>query len=775
MATVSSSIYAQFTPYYLTLDKSVTGSETFYKVEKSSEADKQVLQNITSKGDGVERDVLIIAPEGPGGIVPASVEKKVRELEKEAKELGLKINPKVLLFSEDYIKEAEKITKRYNDALQASMDMSPYSSSYFADDPEAQRLLQEGDRAALVEYLMGKSTQDPEILSEDAKKSVGILQTVKDRFKNQSPEIRNATLATLGLKVLIQGFACYFAIYLADVPLAPSTIMPFVAFNITMTVLINSFIDWYIKVRSVCESKLSNIHDKRYKEYNKMVDNWKRIIDERKSSGTPWVLDAMLYRIVDGGIANIGKGFYKFNKAVVRGDMAFQFGVSLFFLAANWGIVGLSPEFQVMLEGIKGFFGTPNGVVTGISLGIMALYVTLKNVISGIPIDVINSYFNRVGLFKDKTSIWYSLVPEMLWQKDKLASVGLGVLNDVLNVMIMVVGLPAYIIAHLVYPPVKDKEKLDPERAEDLKIKQAITQAKLYPDEKAMYDFLGRQYPEGTEELSYKERIGKMVDASLEKLLSELRNSADPKKYMESKRTFLMGEGDYPGFLWVLISKSYSVQGYEERKAFINTLDVLISYLPEAQAQKGEVVLAREWNEGVKTNLLFNNLKRALDLVYGVKTTETELDKLVLVFLEKEFSEKDKEQLDPDKALISERVFLGTQYENYKDGLWSYLLERFNMATSEQEIVRFRQRLLVTTVICAEKYEVGKKAPLLMEDIYAAAPVYSAEYRLRTESRELDPALEREFEREKDRILKDAMEKEIRETRIRYNYKRPVW
>jgi len=548
-----------------------------------------------------------------------------------------------------------------------------------------------------------------------------------------------------------------------------------------MTVLINSFIDWFIKVRSVCENGLSNIHDKRYKAYNNMLDNWKSFIQGRKDKGKPWVLDAMLYRIVDSGLSNVGKGFYKFNKAVIRGDMAFQFGVSLFFLGANWGIVGLSPEFQVMLEGIKGFFGTPSGIVTGVSVSLLALYVTLKNVISGIPIDVINSYFNRVGLFKDKTSIWYSLFPEMLWQKDKLASVGLGVLNDILNVMIMIVGLPAYIAAHVLYPPVKDKGKLEQEKAEELDVKGVIINAKLYPDEKAMYDFLGKEYPKGSEQLSYKEKISKMVDASLDKLLSDIMRSGEPNKYMTENKSFLLGEGNYPGFMWVLISKAYSVQGYEERKAFINTIDVLLSYLPEAEvgSQKGELTLARDWNEGVKSNLVFNNISKALELVYGIKSTETDLDKLVLKFLENEFNEKDKEQMDPKKAELSEKALTGTKIEAYKDGLWSYLLGKFNVASGEEEQVRYRQRLLVTTLLCTEKYEVERKAPLLMAEIYLETPAYCSEYRFRAESAERDPLLEKEldkeFEKEKDKVLKEAVEKEIRDTRLRYNQKSAVW
>ncbi len=763
-------------PYYLTIDKNVTGSESFYKISKSEHSDAQVLMNIHSKGDGVEKDVLIIAPEGPGGMVPASVEKKVRELKNEAKKQGIKINPKVLLFSNDYVQEANAITKKYKDALNASMDMSGFNSSFFADDPKAQELLETGDRGALIDYLMDKAEEKPELLPEAEKKSVGVLQTLRDRFKNMSPEVRSATFATLGLKVLIQGFSCYFAVYLADNKLSPEIVVPFVAFNITMTVLINSFIDWFIKIRSVCESGMSNLHDRKYENFKKTINSWQATIKERKASGEPWVLDAMLYRIIDGGLSNLGKGFHKFNKAVIRGDMAFQYGVSLFFLGANWAIVGLGGDYLQVVEGMKAFFGSSHGSITALSVGLLAMYVTLKNVISGIPIDVVNSYFNRVGLFKDKTSIWYSLFPEMLWQKDKLASVGLGVLNDALNIMITIVGLPAYILAHLIYPPVKDKEKIDEQKAEDLKVKQYVKELKLYPDERAMYEFLGKKYPDGAEELSPKDKINKMVEASMEKLLYELYNSKNPKKYVGSNSEFLLGNAEYPGFLRILISKAYSMSGYEDRKSFLNSISDIMNYLPvdKVVLQRDELELVKEWNDGVKSNLLMNNLNTALNKVYGVDTKNLDLNKLIDLFIEKE-NEKRSKDLDP----LCEKALFGSHLELYKDSLLYYLLVKFDYTLGEyRENLPWKLRLLEATYLSVEKYDIRKSSPQLMTSIYESAEYFCVDYMTRLEESkerfERDKLTEKEIELEKEKILKESLDKEIREIRSRYDYRRGI-
>ena len=145
-ASNSNGLSDNLRPYYLTIDKNVTGSESFYKISRSEHSDAQVLMNIHSKGDGVEKDVLIIAPEGPGGMVPASVEKKVRELKSEAKKQGIKINPKVLLFSNDYVQEANAITKNIKMLLMhlwICLVTHP-----FCDDSKAQELLETGDRGA---------------------------------------------------------------------------------------------------------------------------------------------------------------------------------------------------------------------------------------------------------------------------------------------------------------------------------------------------------------------------------------------------------------------------------------------------------------------------------------------------------------------------------------------------------------------------------------------------------------------------------------------------
>ena len=661
--------------YLFTMGTEVPSS--FLKVESF---DGKISTFLNSNTTATEREVIIVAPAAQGGLVPPSVERQIRELKAQAKAEGHTIEPRVLLISKDYLNNVDNLLKKYNALLSNQQNLQL--------DPTAKELYEQGDKIALLSYLSQNGMLDNVEQKEEVKETLGALGRLNEKLKktilHPDPEVRRTTLITLPIKAGLQAISCYFAVYIAgDIP--ADRIVPFIAFNMTMTVLINAFITDFIKARSATTGLVNDLHDKGVEKLLKQTGSWKSFVDKRMTDGKPWLFDATFSRLLstNGAIPNFLNSTTRVSKFVIKGDMAFQYFVSLFFLVAGTTITdswtGLNADAAGFVNGVRSFIDmTPVSSTGALTLTAFILGLNFWNCLSGVPIDVVNSYFNRIGLFKNKTSIWYSFVPEVLYQKDKLAQVGLGGLNNALNWVVTIVSLPVYVIAHYVYPVTKDdkKEILNDEKIKSSGLDQIILAKRLYPHETSMLEFLDKPLPADLKEFSSPDYKQALLTECLFKISKSCDEGSTLREVVAENPDFFVRT-----FADALLesSEQEKIEMVESILSAANKINT-VRYKGDLVRLNGKINEIKNIIVPVEEKALRENLIKYLEFVSDMNysNVDTPLDKLVTAVWQSYVEGKDVSNLYSEAG---QKSFFGTKENLGRDGLFYYFKIKSQTAT----------------------------------------------------------------------------------------------
>ncbi len=475
--------------FLLTMGTEVQDHDGFFKVEQF---DGKISKFLNTNTQATEREVIIVAPAGQGGMAPPSVERKIRELKAQAKKEGREIEPRVLLLSKEYLQGVDDELQKYNTAIESRLDPSN-SIDVFKDDPTAKDFYDKGDKIGLLNHLLQTGKLDNLEQGGDIKAATRGLSNLKAQLNNMMLDpVKRTTAITLPIKLAIQSFSCYFAVYVASgVP--PARILPFIAFNVTMTLLINSFISDFIRYRSVWDTKFTS----GFSYLVRRGEAWKSFVDNRIAEHKPWLFDCMISRWMARKLPMaLPQTFVGGSKALrytIKGDFTFQYFVSLFFMVSGITITDswiTTDHFALnKVNSILEFMhSSPDSHLTTLGFAAFILGANLINCLSGVPIDVVNSYLNKVGLFKTTSSIWLSFIPEVLYQKDKLSQVNMIGANNAINAGLWIISIPTSMVLRFLYPAKgdKNKRKLTDEEIKQTGLDQSILNAKLYPNEMAM-------------------------------------------------------------------------------------------------------------------------------------------------------------------------------------------------------------------------------------------------------------------------------------------------
>jgi len=714
---ISGTAFSQESSFLLTMGTEVQDHDGFFKVEQF---DGKISKFLNTNTQATEREVIIVAPAGQGGMAPPSVERKIRELKAQAKKEGKEIEPRVLLLSKEYLQGVDEELQKYNKAIESSLDPSN-NIDVFKDDPTAKDLYDKGDKIGLLNYLSQSGKLDNLEQGEEIKAAAKGLGALKEKLQktilSSDPEVRRTTAITLPIKVALQSFSCYFAVYIAG-GIPPARIIPFIAFNVTMTFLINSFISDFIRYRSVWDTKFTDA----FSSLVGRAQAWKSFVNNRIAEHKPWLFDCMISRWMARKLPMaLPQTFVSGSRALrytIKGDFTFQYFVSLFFMVSGITITDswiTTDHFALnKVNSILEFMhSSPDSHLTTLGFAAFILGANLINCLSGVPIDVVNSYLNKVGLFKTTSSIWLSFIPEVLYQKDKLSQVNMIGANNFINAGLWIISVPTSMILRFLYPARgdKNKRKLTYEEIKKTGLDQSILNAKLYPNEIAMLRYLNIPSSDDQSKLYSKVYREEMIRACLDKIeekhdglkkvpgtfFDDLnvigKNIFDPKTpqipYMEHK-TFEDVISEDPEFfvqtfIGLLIEdvKDLSV---DEKKVRLSIAETLLDaaenlkiyrYKNKIKELKTSLSKAEIRINSVKLDVLRENVIEYLrvnevkDVSFQGEATDVLLDKILELASSFDFNSKE-----------GRKVFFGTEEQHGMDGLFYYLQDKLKSNSS---------------------------------------------------------------------------------------------
>ena len=382
-------------------DPMITWQKVGNKVEKPSIFTNDILKDETLP-------MIIIAPEAAAGQIPPGVERLIRNYKQINGE-----EPVVMLLNKE-------TTEKINTGLKDELDK------------------------------LGLTVSDNKITVKTSEQEQP--NTLKTRFNSKLKDF--PTMGTLLIKDALQVFACYYTVYLSGVIKDPAAwqIITFISVNMVVTTGINLFIEEFIKVRSAAANVVKKGIDKTFDAVGDTFQSIKDYIgDFRDKANHKKLLRFTAARMVTDGDITSSKfdgWMRKTTKFLVRGDLAFQtFCVSMPMMFAGWAIWGIPGQ---AFDFANTYFGmTDTGWWTVAFAGVA---LTIVNSLSGVPLDLTNSYLNKVGVFSNRLSIWLSLVMEGIWQKDKLGQAGSINLNMIANKLVAYASLPVYLLAHWLSP-----------------------------------------------------------------------------------------------------------------------------------------------------------------------------------------------------------------------------------------------------------------------------------------------------------------------------------
>ncbi len=331
------------------------------------------------------------------------------------------------------------------------------------NDEEPVVILLNKETMAKINSSLKTELEELGLVLEDNKISVKTSDqvqpnTLKTRLNNKLSDF--PTMGTLLIKDAIQAFACYYLIYLSGAIPDPAAwqIITFISVNLVVTTGINLFIEEFIKVRSAAANVFKTGIDKTFDAVTKTFQNIKDYIgDFREKKNHKKLLRATAARMATDGDISSSKfdgWMRKTAKFLIRGDMAFQtFCVGMPMMFAGWAIWGTPNEAFNFANSYLGMTATGWWTVACAGIGL-----SIVNSLSGVPLDLTNSYFNKVGVFSNRVSIWLSLVMEGIWQKDKLGQVGSVDFNMIANKLVAYASLPVYLLAHWLSPAANAKD-----------------------------------------------------------------------------------------------------------------------------------------------------------------------------------------------------------------------------------------------------------------------------------------------------------------------------
>ena len=690
--------------FLLTMGTEVPGS--FFKVEQF---DGKISKFLNTNKNVTEKEVIIVAPAAQGGMVPPSVERKIRELKAQAKKEGKEIEPRVILISKEYLQNVDDMLQKYNKAIESSLDPNK-NIDVFKDDPKAKELYEKGDKLGLLSHLSEAGKLDNMEQAEEIKAATNVLSSLKEKLQktilNPDPKVRKTTLITLPIKAALQGFSCYFAVYIAG-GIPADRVIPYIAFNMTMTVLINSFISDFIRWRSATESIFTDAHDKGLNYFLNRAKTWKTFVDKRIEQQKPWLLDATFSRLLENGLPKTLMATTRVSKFFIRGDFTFQYFVSFFFLVSSITITDswmmTDHSALTFVNGIRKFMElTPDANLSALSITAFVLGVNLWNCLSGVPIDLVNSYLNRVGSFKNTSSIWLSFIPEVLYQKDKLAQVGLSGLNNGLNWIVTIISLPVYAVAHYIYPATKDKQKLTDDEIKQTGLDQSILNAKLYPEETKMRGFLGKELPDGIDQLIPKEYREKLIEACIAKIERDLKNGISLNRLVSEDPAFFAST-----FINILIEKAGVNVSIQEQKVYLEMATSLLDelkgseYKKEVKKLKSLITGINDRIKAVKSDLLRENLEEyvrstATGKVSGIGDESTD-DVITLIAMYPFLFNFDSAK--------GRKAFFGTEAQEGTDGILYYLQDKIRTTTDQSKKYGYNIYLLALCDLALTKID----------------------------------------------------------------------